>query len=82
MAVKGECSGHRTAWAGGSPRPSHGAKMGQTVRQSMPLNAQYAYMPPAVNQCRSQQPLAYFSKSPTYPYTIGVCLGRVEGAYL
>jgi len=48
------------------------AKMGQTIRQSMPSHANYAFMQPDACAHYSQQPQAYPPKSLTYPYTIGV----------
>ena len=50
--------------------------MGQTVRQSMPSNAHYAFMQPAVNERHSPHARADPSKFPTYSYTIGVCFVR------
>lgn len=50
--------------------------MGQTIRQSMPSNARYAFMQRALGERYSPQPRAYPPKNPTYSYTIGVCLVR------
>jgi len=52
--------------------------MGQTVRQSMPSNAGYAFMQPYANGLYGQQPRAHPLKPPPYPYTIGVWEDRSE----
>lgn len=59
-------------------RPKNGAKMGQTVRQSMPFNAKNAFVQLAENSCRRQQPQASPLESFTYSYTIGVWEDRSE----
>lgn len=51
----------------------NGAKMGQTVRQTMPFNAHYAFVQAGKNARYSQQTLASSAKAATYPSTIGVC---------
>lgn len=53
-------------------RRANGAKMGQTLRQSMPFHAHYALMQLTVSGPHSQQPRDCHSKFPRYPYTIGV----------
>ena len=50
--------------------------MGQSIRQSMPSNAHYAFMQRGLGDLYSPQTRAYPSKSHTYPYTIGVWIVR------
>lgn len=52
--------------------------MGQTIRQSMPSNAHYAFTQPALGERHNPQSRAYLPKSPTYSYTIGVWEDRSE----
>lgn len=59
---------------GGTLSRANGAEMGQAVLQSMPFSAHYAFMQPTVSGPHSQQPRDYHSKSPTYPYTMGLWL--------
>ncbi|CAI8792997.1 hypothetical protein EMIT0357P_10722 [Pseudomonas marginalis] len=63
---------HRTDRFSSALSAERGAKMGQTIRQSMPSNAKYAFMQPDACTHYSQQSRAYLPKSLTYPYTIGV----------
>ena len=53
----------------------NGAKMGQTVRQTMPFNAHYAFVQAGKNARYGQQIRASTAKTATYPSTIGVCPG-------
>ncbi len=52
--------------------------MGQTIRQSMPSNAHYAFMQRAFGERYSPQPRAYPPKPAAYSYTIGVWEDRSE----
>ncbi|WP_443700066.1 hypothetical protein, partial [Pseudomonas sp.] len=54
--------------------------MGQSIRQSMPFNAHYAFMQPSVRGRYSQQTRAYSLKPHTYFYTIGVWEDRSVNA--
>lgn len=63
---------HRTDRFSQASSAERGAKMGQTIRQSMPSNAKYAFMQPDACTHYSQQPRAYPPKSLTYTYTMGV----------
>jgi hypothetical protein len=47
--------------------------MGQTIRQTMPFNARYAFMQAVRIGRYSQQTRASSAKLVTYPSTIGVC---------
>ena len=51
----------------------NGAKMGQTVRQTMPFNAHYAFVQAGKNARYGQQTRVFPAKTTTYPSTIGVC---------
>lgn len=55
---------------------ANGAKMGQTVRQSMPSSAIYAYLQTRASDHYSQQSRGFPSKFSAYSYTIGVCFVR------
>lgn len=50
----------------------NGAKMGQTVRQTMPFNAHYAFVQAGENARYGQQTRASPAQTATYPSTIGV----------
>jgi hypothetical protein len=56
----------------------NGAKMGQTVRQSMPFNALYAFMQAGKKRRYGQKIRAFPAKAATYPRTIGVCSMRTD----
>ena len=58
----------------------NGAKMGQTVRQTMPFNAHYAFVQAGKNAGYGQQTRASPAKTATYPSTIGVWEDRSERA--
>lgn len=55
-----------------------GAKLGQTLRQYMPLNAYDAFLRPVSDGPRNQQPRAYPPNPSTYSYTIGVWEDKSE----
>jgi len=47
--------------------------MGQTIRQTMPFNARYAFLQAGKDGRYSQQSRAFPTQVTTYPSTIGVC---------
>jgi hypothetical protein len=55
--------------------------MGQTIRQTMPFNARYAFLQAGKNGRYSQQSRAFPTQVTTYPSTIGVWEDR-SGLFL